>query len=163
MSVPPFQPPPFPGFMPSMPPIPDDIIKIIKEHVDKRLDEIMEGKDSSFRDKFKHYVHEMTNTNHHSEEKEYSEIECLYKKLYELQKCSSEGKSMIEIEKNFHEEMEDLSHEEKRVFSALVRADGPISLSCMIGMSCEDFMKHMKCLGKKIHEHKHKHEHEHKD
>ena len=59
MSMPPPFQAPFPGYMTSMPPIPDDIVKIIKEHVDTRLDDVMEGKDDKYREKFKHYVHEM--------------------------------------------------------------------------------------------------------
>lgn len=162
MSMPPPFQAPFPGYMPSMPPIPDDIVKIIKEHVDKRLDDVMEGKDDKYREKFKHYVHEMMSSvdssHHHEDEDFYSEIECLHNKIHCLQKMANEGKSMFELEKELHDDLKDLSHEEKRVFSALVRADGPLSLSSMIGISCEDFMKHMKCLGKKIHEHHKKHD-----
>lgn len=168
MSSLPFQAPPFsPSFMPPFPPLPDDIAKTIKEHVDKRLDEVMEGKDEKFRDKFKHYVSKMmTNHNSHDEKCDYySEIECLYKKLHDLQKCSHEGKSMIEIEKCFYEDIKDITPEEKRVFSSLLRADGPLSLSYMTGIHYDDFIKHMECLGKKIHEHHHKHKEDehHKD
>jgi hypothetical protein len=156
MSIaPPFQTPPFPGFMPSMPNFPDEIIKNIKEHVDKRLDEVMEGKDTKYKDKFKHYVMSMMpkDGHHDSEKKKCSELECLYMKLYDLQKKAHEGKSLIEIEHEFHDKIKDLSHEEKRIFSSLLRSDGPLSLSFMLGIQYEDFINHMKCLGKKIHEH----------
>ena len=162
MSTHSFQVSPFsPSFMPPLPPIPEDIVKTIKEHVDKRLDEVMEGKDEKYRDKFKHYVSKMVSPHKTSDEKCdcYSEIECLYKKLHELQKCSHEGKSMIEIEKCFYDDIKDISPEEKRVFSSLLRADGPLSLSYMTGIHYDEFVKHMECLGKKIHEHHKEHEH----
>lgn len=155
--APPFQPPSFPGFVPPIPPMPDEIIKNIKEHVDKRLDEVMEGKDTKYKDKFKHYVLSMMPKNSGSYEEGYSEMECLYMKLFDLQKKAHDGKSLIEIEHEFHDMIKDLSHEEKRIFSSLLRADGPLSLSFMLGIQYDDFIHHMKCLGKKIHEHcKHK-------
>ena len=159
MNIPPFQPPPpFPGFNQLLPPLPEEMSKMIKEHVDKRLDEVMEGKDDKYREKFKHYVSEMMGDDtHHESKHECGELECLYMKLYDLQKKSHEGKSMIELEKEFQDEIKDLEHEEKRIFSSLLRSDGPLSLSFMLGIQYDDFIKHMKCLGKKIREHHHKH------
>ena len=157
MSIPPFQAPSFPGFVPPMPPFPEEILKNIKEHVDKRLDEVMEGKDAKYKEKFKHYVMSMIPSDNHGEHPKHhcSEIECLYMKLFELQKKAHEGKSLIEIEHEFHDKIKDLSQEEKRIFSSLLRSDGPLSLSFMLGIQYEDFLQHMKCLGKKIHHHCH--------
>ena len=74
----------------------------------------------------------------------------LYRKNEAIQ---GEVRSLIEIEHEFHDMIKDLSHEEKRIFSSLLRADGPLSLSFMLGIQYDDFIHHMKCLGKKIHEH----------
>ena len=58
---------------------------------------------------------------------------------------------------SIYDDIKDISPEEKRVFSSLLRADGPLSLSYMTGIHYDDFIKHMECLGKKIHEHHKQH------
>lgn len=157
--------------MPPMPPIPNDIVKIIKEHVDSRLDEIMSSKDNKFHHDFKRYVASMLHEDKEDESweccelmKEKAGLGHLYCTIFDFQKKSNEGKSMMEIESDFFKEIEDITPEEKRVFSSLLRSEGPHILSNIIGFSFDDYLKHMKELGSKIHHaHKKKHHHEHHD
>lgn len=140
-------------YMP-MPPIPNDIVDIIKKHVDNRLDEVMQGKDEKLQKEFKKFISTMT-PHHDGKEDEHtshkkSYMEALYCKIHHLQKEIHEGKPIIEIERELHEHHTDLSNDEKRVFSSLLRADGPYTLAGMIGIDYDDYIKHMKCLGKRF-------------
>lgn len=139
-------------YMP-MPPMPNDIADIIKKHVDNRLDEVMHGKDEKLQKEFKKFIssmmpHDGKEDEHISHKK--SPMEALYCKLHHYQKEIHQGKSIMDIEKELHEHHTDLSNDEKRVFSSLLRADGPYTLAGMIGIDYDTYIEHMKCLGERF-------------
>ena len=71
-----------------------------------------------------------------------------------------EGKSVFEIEEEITKKHKDITPEESKVLYALLKSDGPVSLSHAIGMEVEDFICHMKELGRKMHtEHEDGNEH----
>lgn len=63
-----------------------------------------------------------------------------------------EGKSVFEIEEEITSKHKDITPEESKVLYALLKSDGPVTLSHAIGMEVEDFICHMKELGRKMHQ-----------
>ena len=138
-----------------MPPMPDDVVKTIRKHVDDRLDEVMAGKDEKLYNEFEKYIchilekHKKTCYKHDDDESltyKKSPMEALYCTLHKHQKCIHERKSMMEVEHEIWKE-HDLCPEEKRVLASLLRADGPYTLSGMIGMPYETYIEFMGKLG----------------
>ena len=135
------------------------------------------SEDDKFVDKLKHkfltkeeykkHKRELEHSNDsddEDEEEEYEEKEEYY--LCKLFHCVNyhherirEGKSVFEIEEEITNKHKDITPEESKVLYALLKSDGPVSLSHAIGMEVEDFIGHMKELGRKMNtEHEEKHE-----
>ena len=141
-----------------MPPMPDDVIKTIRKHVDDRLDEVMAGKDEKLYHEFEKYIchilekHKKTCYKHDDNEvltHKKLPMEALYCTLHKHQKSIHEGKSIMELEHEIWKE-HDLCPEEKRVLASLLRADGPYTLSGMIGMPYETYIEFMGKLGERF-------------
>lgn len=145
-----------------LPPLPDDIVRTIHKFVDERLDVVMEGKDEKLNKQFEKYICDTVNdylkkhgfSNNKTEEEVHishkkSPMEALYCKLHHYQKEVYEGKPLMEVEKEIYSNY-DFSNEQKRVFSSLIRADSPYSLSSMIGMNYDDYISHMEHLGERF-------------
>ena len=143
-----------------LPPMPDDIIKTIRKHVDDRLDEVMAGKDEKLYHEFEKYIchilekHKKTCYKHDDDESltykhKKSPMEALYCTLHKHQKDIHEGRSMMEVEHEIWKEHE-LCPEEKRVLASLLRADGPYTLAGMIGMPYETYIEFMGKLGERF-------------
>ena len=141
-----------------MPPMPDDVIKTIRKHVDDRLDEVMAGKDEKLYHEFEKYIchilekHKKTCFRHDDDEVltyKKSPMEALYCTLHKHQKSIHEGKSIMELEHEIWKE-HDLCPEEKRVLASLLRADGPYTLAGMIGMPYETYIEFMGKLGERF-------------
>lgn len=155
-----------------MPPMPDDVVKTIRKHVDDRLDEVMAGGDKKLSKEFEKYISNMMYSSdelikqlakhvekhfeHHKGKEDVphrykeSPIHALYHKINCYQKKIHEGTSIMDVEKEVYEHHPDLSHNEKRVFAALLRADGPYTLSSMIGISYHDFNELMEKIGERF-------------
>ena len=154
ISTPPYSPHPL---LP-MPPMPDDVVKTIRKHVDDRLDEVMAGKDEKLYHEFEKYIchilekHKKTCFRHDDDESltyKKSPMEALYCTLHKHQKSVHDGKSLMEIEHEIRKE-HDLCPEEKRVLASLLRADGPYTLAGMIGMPYETYIEFMGKLGERF-------------
>ena len=154
MPTPPYSPHPL---LP-LPPMPDDVIKTIRKHVDDRLDEVMAGKDEKLYKEFEKYIghilekHKKTCYKHDGDEVltyKKSPMEALYCALHKHQKSIHEGKSIMELEHEIWKE-HDLCPEEKRVLASLLRADGPYTLAGMIGMPYETYIEFMGKLGERF-------------
>ena len=169
----PYTPPQFmTTSLPTLPPLHDELVKNIHKHVDERLDEVMAGGDKKLSKEFEKYISNMMSSSddlikklakhvekhfEHHEGKEdvphrYKEspIHALYHKIHCYQKKIHEGTSIMDVEKEVYEHHPDLSHNEKRVFAALLRADGPYTLSSMIGISYHDFNELMEKIGERF-------------
>ena len=88
-------------------PMPDDIVKMIRKHVDDRLDEVMAGKDEKLYYEFEKYIchilekHKKSCYKHDDDESltyKKSPMEALYCTLHKHQKDIHEGRSMMEVE-----------------------------------------------------------------
>lgn len=154
MPTPPYSPHPL---LP-LPPMPDDVVKTIRKHVDDRLDEVMAGKDEKLYHEFEKYIchilekHKKTCYKHDDDEVltyKKSPMEALYCTLHKHQKSIHEGKSIMELEHEIWKE-HDLCPEEKRVLASLLRADGPYTLAGMIGMPYETYIEFMGKLGERF-------------
>jgi hypothetical protein len=154
MPTPPYSPHPL---LP-VPPMPDDVVKTIRKHVDDRLDEVMAGKDEKLYHEFEKYIchilekHKKTCYKHDDDESltyKKSPMEALYCTLHKHQKSIHEGKSIMELEHEVWKE-HDLCPEEKRVLASLLRADGPYTLAGMIGMPYETYIEFMGKLGERF-------------
>ena len=141
-----------------LPPMPDDVIKTIRKHVDDRLDEVMAGKDEKLYHEFEKYIchilekHKKSCSKHDDDEVltyKKSPMEALYCTLHKHQKSIHEGKSIMELEHEVWKE-HDLCPEEKRVLASLLRADGPYTLAGMIGMPYETYIEFMGKLGERF-------------
>lgn len=154
MPTPPYSPHPL---LP-LPPMPDDVVKTIRKHVDDRLDEVMAGKDEKLYHEFEKYIchilekHKKTCFRHDDDKVltyKKSPMEALYCTLHKHQKSIHEGKSIMELEHEIWKE-HDLCPEEKRVLASLLRADGPYTLAGMIGMPYETYIEFMGKLGERF-------------
>lgn len=162
----PYTPPSFiPNSMPPLPPLHDELIKTIHKHVDDRLDEVMAGKDEKLYKEFEKYIchimkkHTKSCSHHDTAEEEVptiiykekkSPLHCLYEKIHSSQKKVQEGTPIMEVEKELHEMLPEMSHEEKRVFASLLRADGPYTLSGMIGIPYDEYKELMCKIGERL-------------
>ena len=81
---------------------------------------------------------------------EKSDLEVLFCEIVDHHKHIKKGKSIFEIEGEISEKYKDMSPEETRVLSCLLRSDGPVHLSSMINMSVDDFIETMRHLGKRF-------------
>lgn len=116
------------------------------------------------RNEFKKHMRDTEDEEYEDEEEDEEEREEDY--LCQLFHCVNyhhkrirEGKSVFEIEEEITKKHKDITPEESKVLYALLKSDGPVSLAHAIGMEVEDFICHMKELGRKMHTvHEEKHE-----
>lgn len=156
--------PPMP-FMPT-PPMPDDLHKTIKGVVESTIIDVMNNPSSELGNIIKKHVKEsmeckevmdklskkVHNHMHNIEDKddEKSDLEFLFCEIVDHHKHIKKGKSIFEIEGEISEKHKDMSPEETRVLSCLLRSDGPVRLSSMINMEVDDFIETMRHLGKRF-------------
>lgn len=156
--------PPMP-FMPH-PPSPDDLHKTIRSTVESTIIDVMNNPSSELGNIIKKHVkesieckevmdklskkvhHHMHNIEDTDDEK--SDLEVLFCEIVDHHKHIKKGKSIFEIEGEISEKHKDMSPEETRVLSCLLRSDGPVHLSSMINMSVDDFIETMRHLGKRF-------------
>ena len=161
---------PFPSvpmpFMPGPFPQADELQKIVKSSVESTIIDVMNNpsnelgqiirkhvKDSLECDelmhKIKHKLDGVETVTHHDK----SYLEHLFCEIVDYHKHIMSGKSIFDIEHEIMDKHKDLSSEETKVLSCLLRADGPVRLASMIGMDVDDFIEMMKHLGKRFKEH----------
>lgn len=87
------------------------------------------------------------------EEKEENELCKLFTCINYHHLKIREGKSVFDIEKEITEKHKDLTPNEAKVLYALLKSDGPVSLSHAIGMELDEFIENMRSLSRKIHKH----------
>jgi hypothetical protein len=156
--------PPMP-FMPA-PPMPDDLHKTIRATVENTIIDVMNNPSSELGNIIKKHVKESMECKevmdklskkvhghmHNIEDKddEKSDLEFLFCEIVDHHKHIKKGKSIFEIEGEISEKHKDMSPEETRVLSCLLRSDGPVRLSGMINMDVDDFIETMRHLGKRF-------------
>ena len=156
--------PPMP-FMPA-PPMPDDLHKTIRATVENTIIDVMNNPSSELGNIIKKHVKEsmeckevmdklskkVHNHMHNIENKddEKSDLEFLFCEIVDHHKHIKKGKSIFEIEGEISEKHKDMTPEETRVLSCLLRSDGPVRLSGMINMDVDDFIETMRHLGKRF-------------
>lgn len=162
---------PFPNvapmpFMPSPTQINDELLKTIRGVVESTIIDVMDKPGDKLGEIIKKHVkesmeckemmeHLSDKVHHHMRgHHDKSDLEYLYCEIIEHHKHIAKGKSIFEIEGEIAEEHKDLSPEETRVLSCLLRSDGPVRLAGMINMDVDDFIDTMKHLGKRFKEHK---------
>ena len=117
--------------------------EIIKKHVKESMEckEVMD----KLSKKVHHHMHNIEDT-----DDEKSDLEVLFCEIVDHHKHIKKGKSIFEIEGEISEKHKDMTPEETRVLSCLLRSDGPVHLSSMINMSVDDFIETMRHLGKRF-------------
>lgn len=166
---------PFPGlpspvpFMPSIPSGPEtdrmmkegishafiEVLKDPNEEVRTAICKSMEKAITSekFINKVKSKLSKMIQSETIEEEEESNYVCCLMKKITHLHhEMDEDEKTLKEAEKEFKEYVKEITPEETRVLSVLLRSDGPYAMASMIGMEVDEFMEHLHHLGKKVHE-----------
>lgn len=116
---------------------------IIKKHVKESLE--CKGIIDKLSKKVHHYLDE-----DYSEDDEKSNLEVLFCEIVDQHKEIMKGKSIIEIEADYKNKHADLSDNETKVLSCLLRSDSPVRLSLIVGMSVEDFIETMMELGERF-------------
>lgn len=167
---------PFPGvpampFMPPGAPLPtgEDLTKMIRGTVESTIIDVMNNPSSELGHIIKKHVKEsmeckdmmeklskkVYNHIHHEEDEddEKSDLEFLFCEIVDYHKHIMKGKSVFEIEGELSEKHKDMSPEETRVLSCLLRSDGPVRLSAIAGMTVDHFIDTMRYLGKRFREH----------
>ena len=121
----------------------NELGQVIKKHVKESLecDELMH--------KIKHKLDDVETMVHHGK----SYLEHLFCEIVDYHKHIMAGKPIFDIEHEIANKHKDLSTEETKVLSCLLRSDGPVKLASMIGMEVDDFIETMKHLGKRFQEH----------
>ena len=121
----------------------NELGQVIKKHVKESLecDELMH--------KIKHKLDDVETMVHHGK----SYLEHLFCEIVDYHKHIMAGKPIFDIEHEIADKHKDLSTEERKVLSCLLRSDGPVRLASMIGMEVDDFIETMKHLGKRFQEH----------
>jgi hypothetical protein len=121
----------------------DKLGEIIKKHVKESMEckEVMD----KLSKKVHHHMHNIEDT-----DDEKSDLEFLFCEIVDHHKHIKKGKSIFEIEGEISEKYKDMSPEETRVLSCLLRSDGPVRLSSMINMEVDDFIETMRHLGKRF-------------
>lgn len=161
---------PFPNvpmpFMPGPFPQADELQKIIKSSVESTIIDVMNNPSSELghvikkhvkeslecdelMHKIKHKLDASGHEGHHSK----SYLEHLFCEIVDYHKHIMGGKPIFDIEHEIADKHKDLSTEETKVLSCLLRSDGPVKLASMIGMEVDDFIETMKHLGKRFQEH----------
>ena len=159
--------PPVP-FMPSLP-TGEELQKLIRGTVESTIIDVMNNPGSELGGIIKKHVKEsmeceemmnkLVKKVHHynvgdddeDDDKEMSDLEVLFCKVNDHHThMHHHGKSLMDIEHEIAAHHPDMSAEETRVLSCLLRTDGPVRLASMIGMSVDDFIEHMKHLGKRF-------------
>lgn len=161
---------PFPNvpmpFMPGPFPQADELQKIIKSSVESTIIDVMNNPSSELGQvikkhvkeslecdelmhKIKHKLGASGHEGHHSK----SHLEHLFCEIVDYHKHIMGGKPIFDIEHEIADKHKDLSTEETKVLSCLLRSDGPVKLASMIGMEVDDFIETMKHLGKRFQEH----------
>lgn len=165
---------PFPSVppVPFMPPLPtgEELQKLIRSTVEGTIIDVMNNPGSELGGIIKKHVKEsmeceemmskLAKKVHHynvgdddedDDEDEKSELEVLFCTVNDHHThMHHHGKSLMDIEHEIASHHPDMSAEESRVLSCLLRTDGPVRLASMIGMSVDDFIEHMKHLGKRF-------------
>ena len=161
---------PFPSvpmpFMPNPFPPGEDLQKTIKSAVEATIIDVMNNPSNELGKVIKHHVkesiecdeiidklHKKLHKCEHGEEHkddEKSDLEVLFCTIVDHHKHITEGKSIFEIEGEISDKHKDMSPEETKVLSCLLRSDGPVRLSPMVGMSVDDFIDTMRKLGKRF-------------
>ena len=166
---------PFPNvpmpFMPgpSMPTpftAPDELQKIIKSSVESTIIDVMNNpsnelgqvirkhvKESLECDELMHKIKHKLDGGEHKGHHGKSYLEHLFCEIVDYHKHIMGGKPIFDIEHEITDKHKDLSSEETKVLSCLLRSDGPVKLASMIGMEVDDFIETMKHLGKRFQEH----------
>lgn len=124
----------------------DKLGEIIKKHVKESMEckEVMD----KLSKKVHHHMHNIEDT-----DDEKPDLEVLFCEIVDHHKHIMKGKSVFEIEGELSEKHKDMSPEETRVLSCLLRSDGPVRLSAIAGMTVDHFIDTMRHLGKRFKEH----------
>lgn len=157
--------PPMPFPMPNMPSN-DEMAKNIRGIVEQAIVDAMNDpsnnlgnaikkhvKDSLECEEIKSKLSKMIHGDYHEmqpKKDEKSDLETLFCEITKHHKHIYEGKSTIEVEHEIAAEHPDMTPEETRVLSCLLRSDGPVRLASIIGMEVETFIDTMKHLGKRF-------------
>lgn len=163
---------PTPASLPFTPPFPNvaDMQKVIKSSVEATLVDVMKHPTTELSEIFDKYIKDtvhhsdmvkhisddvykkLTHGEHKSEEHHHKNcpLMTLYDKVNDYHHHIKDGKTVREIEDKIKSEYKDLTHEECRVLSCLLRGDGPVTYAEMLGMKFEDFMDTMKSLGERM-------------
>ena len=165
-----FPPIPNSGSIPFTPPFPNinELQKIIRTSVESTLLDVMKHPSAEIGEIFDKYIKD---TVHHSdmvkyiaddvykkishgehESKHHSKcpLMTLHHKINEYHHHIKDGKSIREIEDEIKSHHHDLSHDECRVMSCLLRGDGPVAFAEMLGMEFDKFIDTMKSLGERF-------------
>lgn len=166
---------PFPSVppVPFMPPLPngEELQKLIKSTVENTIIDVMNNPGSELGGIIKKHVKEsmecedmmkkLAKKVHHynvgdddgddDKVEVHSDLETLFCTVNDYHThMHHHGKSLMDIEHEISSQHPDMSAEESRVLSCLLRTDGPVRLSSMIGMNVDEFIEHMKHLGKRF-------------
>lgn len=158
---------PFPGVpMPFVPPVipqGEELQKLIRNSVETTIIDVMNNPGNELGSIIKKHVKESMECSEtidslskklhkceHHHEHEKGDLETIYCKIIDFHKHIADGKSIFEIETEISDKHKDLTPEESKVFSCLLRSDGPVRLASMMGMSIDDFIETMKKLGKRF-------------
>lgn len=156
--------------MPFPPPFPNvnEMQKVIKSSVEATLVDVMKHPTSELSEIFDKYIKDtvhhsdmvkhisddvykkLTHNEHKSEEHAKCPLMSLYHKINHYHQHIKDGKSIREVEDEIKDKHKDLTHEECRVLSCLLRSDGPVTYADMLGMKFDDFMDTMKSLGERM-------------
>lgn len=157
--------PPMPFPMPGVPSN-EELTKSMRSAIENTIIDVMNNPNSELGNVIKKHVREsmeckelmdhlskkMHNLMHNIEDKddEKSDLEVLFCEIVDHHKHIMKGKSIYEIEGEICEKHKDMSPEETKVLSCLLRSDGPVRLASIVGMEIDDFIDTMKHLGKRF-------------
>lgn len=151
----PFAPPPLPPA--------EELQKIVRSSVESTIIDVMNNpsnelgqiikkhvKESIECDELMHKIKHKLDGSECPKEHEKSCLEHLFCGINEYHKHIMDGKSIFDVEHEISDKYKDLSKEESKVLSCLLRSDGPVRLAPFIGMEVDDFIETMKHLGKRF-------------
>lgn len=164
-----FPPIPASGTMPFVPPFPNtqEMQKMIRASVESTLLDVMKHPSAEVGEIFDKYIKDtvhhsdmvkhivddvykkISHNEHESKPHEKCPLMTLHHKINEYHHHIKDGKTIREIE-NEIKSHHDLSHDECRVLSCLLRGDGPVAFAEMLGMDFNEFIDIMKSLGKRF-------------
>lgn len=160
--------------MPFMPvpqfnaPNPLEMDKMLKDNMEKAMCEMVKNPDhdfhknirevilnvidsDSFVDKLKSKFTSNTEESHSEEthHKHSMPMKALFEHINHHHKEIRDGKTVSEIMEE-DKKKHDLTEDEERVYSILLKTDSAVEMAHTIGMDYDDFICHLECLGKKI-------------